>query len=151
MARKRKKPENLTQKEFMCLELYIKYGNAKQAAEEAGYSKKTAGTQGCRLINSEKGQAYLAERLEDSDNKAIADANEVMEYLTSVMRGEIQDQFDIEPSLAERTKAAQELAKRLVDKSTPDTSITIINDIPNPIKETKKRGRGRKKKEEIKK
>ena len=38
-----------------------------------------------------------------------------MEYLTKVMRGELKDQFGLEASLSERTKAAQELAKRTID------------------------------------
>ena len=38
-----------------------------------------------------------------------------MKYLTDVMRGKIKDQFDLDASLSERTKAAQELLKRNVD------------------------------------
>ena len=47
--------------------------------------------------------------------KTIADANEVMEYFTSVMRGEVKDQFGLDAPLTERTNAAKELAKRTVD------------------------------------
>lgn len=38
-----------------------------------------------------------------------------MQYFSSVMRGEVKDQFGLEAPLSERTKAAQELAKRTVD------------------------------------
>ena len=46
------------------------------------------------------------------------------------MRGEIKDQFGLDASLNDRTKAAQELAKRTVDvenriKGVPDTQISI--------------------------
>ena len=47
--------------------------------------------------------------------KTIADSNEVMEYFTSVMRGEVKDQFGLDAPLTERTNAAKELAKRTVD------------------------------------
>lgn len=47
--------------------------------------------------------------------KTIADSNEVMEYFSSVMRGEIKDQFGLDAPLSERTNAAKELAKRTVD------------------------------------
>ena len=45
----------------------------------------------------------------------IASAEEVMDYFTKVMRGEIKDQFGLEAPLSERTRAAQELARRTVD------------------------------------
>jgi phage terminase small subunit len=48
-------------------------------------------------------------------SQRIADATEVLEYFTSVMRGEKKDQFGLEAPLSERTKAAQELAKRQID------------------------------------
>lgn len=139
MGRKRKKPDYLSEREFNCLELYIRYGNKRKAGEEAGYSKKTAATQATRLINGIKGQRYLEERLSNQDNEKIASSDEVMEYLTSVMRGEINDQFDLEPSLQERTKAATELAKRLIDvKDNISANNIIINcDIPRPERKEK--------------
>ena len=53
-----------------------------------------------------------------------------MEYFTKVMRGEINDQFGLEAPLNERSKAAQELAKRTIDienrmKGIPDQSVGI--------------------------
>lgn len=52
--------------------------------------------------------------------ETVATAKEVLEYFTSVMRGEIKDQFGLDPSLADRTKAAQELAKRTIDRALAD-------------------------------
>ena len=49
------------------------------------------------------------------EKETMATAQEVMEYFTAVMRGEVSDQFGLDASLADRTKAAQELAKRTVD------------------------------------
>ena len=57
-----------------------------------------------------------------------------MEYLTRVMRGEEKDSFDMEPSLQERTKAANALADRLDSKAKKleiNTAVTIIDDIPD--------------------
>ena len=57
-----------------------------------------------------------------------------MEYLTRVMRGEEKDQFDLEISIAERTKAAQELAKRIVDNNTSaDIHVKIVDNIPTTV------------------
>lgn len=47
--------------------------------------------------------------------RSVADAEEVMEYFSSVMRGEVKDQFGLDAPLSERTRAAQELAKRTID------------------------------------
>lgn len=129
----RKKPDYLTEREFTCLELFIQYGDKTRAGKEAGYSAKTAAAQACRLVNSRKGKKYLDSRMVDLDNEKIADANEAMEYLTRVMRGQEKDQFDMEVSIADRTKAAQELLKRY-DRSTEigADNVQIIVDIPRP-------------------
>ena len=64
---------------------------------------------------------YIAEEINyrvaqiSTKNDKIADATEVMEYFTGVMRGDIKDQFDLDAPLSERTRCAQELAKRLID------------------------------------
>ena len=59
--------------------------------------------------------AYIAERMKPTEEKRIATGDEVMEFFTAVMRGEIRDAFDLPPSLADRKDAAKELAKRTVD------------------------------------
>ena len=66
---------------------------------------------------------------EEAKKECQATAQEVMEYFTKVMRGEIKDQFGLEAPLSERTKAAQELAKRTFDienrKTEPDQKVEI--------------------------
>lgn len=52
---------------------------------------------------------------EELEPETVATAQEVMSYFTSVMRGEVKDQFGLEAPLSERTRAAQELAKRTID------------------------------------
>lgn len=123
------------QKKFC--QLFIKYGNITKAAIEAGYSEKTAHVQGSRLLTKVKIQEYIAKigrGEEKEEEKRIADAQEVMEYFTSVMRGEVNDQFDLEPALSDRTRAAQELAKRMVDTKPVEARVTIVNDLPRSNK-----------------
>ena len=57
----------------------------------------------------------IAYRLKKLEEKSIATAEEILQYFTKVMRGEVEDQFGLEAPLSERTKAAQELAKRKID------------------------------------
>ena len=104
-----------TTKELIFVDKYMELGNVTQAAIAAGYSGKTAGVQGSRLLTRVKIKNEIARRQEKLRKPTIASAQEVMEYFTKVMNGEIKDQFGLEAPLSERTKAATELAKRTVD------------------------------------
>ena len=67
------------------------------------------------MLKNVEVSAYIAERVKPTEEKRIATGDEVMEFFTAVMRGEIRDAFDLPPSLADRKDAAKELAKRTVD------------------------------------
>lgn len=105
----------LTPAEATFINEYIKTGNGKQSVLNAGYKSKAPSRYANELLNKPYINNEIRYRLEQAKTDAIADANEVMEYLTKVMRGELKDQFGLEASLSERTKAAQELAKRTID------------------------------------
>lgn len=109
---------------------YVETHNGTQAAIKAGYKQSTADQQASRLLTKYKIKEKIAELTREQQKASIATAQEVMEYFTKVMNGEIKDQFGLEAPLAERTKAAQELAKRTVDldnraKGAVDTKIEI--------------------------
>ena len=115
---------------------YMKTDNMTQSAIKAGYSPKTAYSQASRLLKNNRVQDYIVAIRERLDNDKIADIQEVMEYLTSVMRGEKKDQFDLDPALSERTKAASELAKRLDVRARNlniECAVNIIDDIPEDV------------------
>ena len=57
----------------------------------------------------------IAARLEAIREAQVADEHEVFAYFTAVMRGQVLDQFGLEASLQERTRAAECLAKRIID------------------------------------
>lgn len=122
---------NPRQKKFC--EEYVKSGNLTQSAIKAGYAESTARATARKILESTGVMKYI-ESLTTSETKeserTIADAEEIMQYFTRVMRGEEKDQFGLEASLAERTKAAQELAKRKVDTRAVEARVTIVNDIP---------------------
>lgn len=127
---------SLTPKEAAFIDGYISTGNATQSVIDAGYKQQTAKVAAqCaqRLLNKEYIMEEINYRLEQAKNESIADATEVMQYFTDVMRGKITDQFGLEAPLSERTKAAQELAKRQIDipnrmnanSDAPKISITV--------------------------
>lgn len=101
---------NLTEKQKRFIDYYIETGNATEAAIRAGYSKKTA-----RSIGSEnltKLDKFIKSKIEAKDKERIASQDEVLEYLTRVMRGEEKDQFDLDASLRDRTECAKLLGQR---------------------------------------
>lgn len=113
---------NARQKKF-CDE-YLIDCNATRAAIRAGYSPKTAYSIGEENLKKPELKAYIDEQLELLHSKRTADAQEVLEYLTSVMRGEhteqtlqlvgdgVQTITDIDVSAKERLKAAELVGKR---------------------------------------
>ena len=70
-------------------------------------------TRGRNLLQKDYIQNEIAWRNEQIRGKDIADAKEVLSYLTAVMRGDIKDQFNLEASISDRTAAAKELNRRL--------------------------------------
>ena len=103
----------LTPKQKAFADYYIETGNATESAKRAGY--KHPNVQGAQNLEKLSITRYIAERTAPTEQKRIATGDEVMEFLTAVMRGEIKDAFDLPPSLADRKDAAKELAKRTVD------------------------------------
>ena len=104
--------DKLTMKQKAFADFYIECGNATEAAIRAGYSKKAAQQIGSENLLKPLISAYLEQRMEQIENERIATGEEVLKYLTSVMRGEEKDQFGLDPSLQDRTKAAELLGKR---------------------------------------
>lgn len=105
----------------------MKDANATQAAIRAGYSKKTAKTQGTRLLADVDISALIKKERERHKSESIATADEIMQYLTSVVRGESRSEvvtvemigdgcsetrkIQKAPDEKERIRAAETLAK----------------------------------------
>lgn len=110
----------LTQKQRRFIDEYIISGNATQAAIKAGYSKKTARKIGQENLTKPDIKAEIARRNAEIQSEKTADMTEVMEYLTSVMRGEQTESVatakgvfeGVEVSAKDRIKAAELIGKR---------------------------------------
>ena len=120
---------------------YLISGNATEAAIKAGYSPKTAKQTGSENLAKPDLKAYIETELEKLHSAKIADAEEVMKYLTSVMRGEhteqvlklvgegVQTVTDIDVSAKERLKAAELIGKRyglFTDKVGLEGAVPVI-------------------------
>ena len=132
--------DKLTEKQKRFIDYYVETGNATEAARRAGYEAKTNRTmESIGSENLRKLEVFINERLNPIDDKRIADADEVLRYLTSVMRGEVKDTFDFDTSVRDRNKAAELLGKRhrlFVDKVEQESSgvVNINFAIPRPKK-----------------
>lgn len=118
----------LTIKQQRFADEYIISGNATDAAIKAGYAKRAAYQQGAENLKKPHIKTYIAERLEAINSAKIADQEEVLQYLTAVMRGETESTvvvvegdgngvsrarlIDKNPDEKEKLKAAELLGKR---------------------------------------
>ena len=134
---------NARQKAFC--EYYVACGNATEAAIKAGYSKRTARSIGQRLLTYVDIKSYVKELMDKAESKRIASAEEVLQNLTSMMRGEIQEEIVVvegegdgvssarivkkQVSAKERIKAAELLGKRHIlwtDKTNIEGIIPVM-------------------------
>lgn len=106
----------LTPKQKAFADEYLICGNATEAAKKAGYKEKAAYAMGAENLKKPQISAYIAERQKQIEDSRIADIKEVMEFYSSVLRGEVKDQFDMDAALSDRLAAGRELMKRY-DKS----------------------------------
>ncbi len=135
----------LTEKQKRFADYYIETGNATESAIRAGYSKNTAKEIGHENLTKPHIRQYVDEKIAEKDENRIAKQDEVLEYLTKVLRGEEterlpiagKDYFEIidnTPSIRDRTKAAELLGKRyalFTDKQelSGNIGVSIIDDI----------------------
>lgn len=118
----------MTAKQKRFCDEYLIDLNATQAAIRSGYSEKTANRIATENLSKPVIKEYIAERMAEKESQLIADQDEVLKYLTSVMRGESQSEIVVvegvgdgmsearamqkAPDERERLKAAELLGKR---------------------------------------
>ena len=119
---------------------YIKSGDAVWALRQAGFpevSSKIINQRAKAMLSSPKIKEEIDRVMQEAKKEGIMNAEEVMEYFSAVVRGEIKDQFGLDAPLSERTKAAIELARRTIDienrqkmleENNPIISIKLIRD-----------------------
>ena len=120
----------LTSKQEKFCRLFAESNNGKQSAIQAGYSENCAEVIASETLRKPNVAKRIKELRDKMAKSSIATGQEVMQFFTDVMTGKIKDQFGLETSVADRTKAAVELAKRTVDldqklAGKPDATVEI--------------------------
>lgn len=122
----------LTPKQQAFCDYYIENPNATEAAIRAGYSEKTARQLAAENLSKPYIREYIDARMKQKEISRIASQDEVLEFLTKVLRG--QSDNDTEIDVRERIKAAELLGKRYLlwtDKQVVDGAqkVTIVEDM----------------------
>lgn len=114
----------MTPKQKAFCDYYIKLGNGAESAKRAGYKAKNLSQIASENLTKPYIKQYIDDRIEKKDKKRIASQDEVLEYYTRLMRGEEKEsqvvvtptgdviENNVKPTLKERTKGADALAKR---------------------------------------
>lgn len=145
--------DKLTEKQRRFADEYIRTGNITQSYLNAYHSVKkenTAKSAGSRLMTNVNVKAYIDERLEKLKKESIAEQDEILQYLTSVMRGELKDEqllvvgddfgseverHETRAEIVARTKAAELLGKRYMmwteKQQVENITPTFVDDVPD--------------------
>lgn len=118
----------LTEKQRRFVDYYVETGNATESARRAGYSSKTAEAIGLENLGKPRIKAAIDARLRELEDKRIAKADEVLQFLTSTLRGEVKEErvvvegtgdgrsdariIRVQVSARDRLEAAKSLLKR---------------------------------------
>lgn len=132
--------DNLTPKQRRFCDEYLIDLNATQAAIRAGYSEKTAQQIGAENLSKPLIKEYIDARMAEKEEQLIAEQDEVLRYLTAVMRGQskshvlargewgVEKVIEKKPDEKERLKAAELLGKRYgiyTDRIESDIDMTL--------------------------
>jgi phage terminase small subunit len=132
----------MNKKRQIFADYYIETVNATQSAIKAGYSKKTAYSQGLRLLKNVEIKNYIKTTMDKKDSERIASQDEILEFLSNVLRGEIvEESFNAtgekiykKPTISDKLRVCEMFCKiyGLFDKDKDEKTqvVNIIYDIP---------------------
>lgn len=103
--------EKLTAKQQRFCDEYLIDLNATQAALRAGYSAKTAYRTGADNLKKPQIQAFLGARMKEKESELIAGQDEVLRYLTGVMRGQTQAEVVVVENIGDHRSEARAMQK----------------------------------------
>ena len=113
----------LTAKQKRFCDEYLIDLNATQAAIRAGYSAKTARAIGQENLTKPAVREYVEKRMAEKEDALIAKQDEVMKYLTSVMRREMTENVVVTLAEKKSTYVPDEngtMRKQTIEKEVPE-------------------------------
>lgn len=106
----------LTPKQKAFAEYYIETGNATEAARKAGYKGKNLNRIASENLSKLDIKNYIAEKMKELEDQRIAKADEILKYLTRVIRGEETEQVVVTENIGDFMSEARVINKELLAK-----------------------------------
>lgn len=126
----------MTEKQKRFCDEYLTDLNATQAAVRAGYSKKTAYSIGEENLRKPELKEYIEKRMAEKESQLIADQDEVMRYLTAVMRREKMESVVVTLNTEKTSYVPDE--NGTMRKQTVKQEIPQIIEIPAQLRDANK-------------
>lgn len=107
----------LTEKQTKFVDYYIETGgNAAEAARRAGYAEKTCRSIGQENLTKPDIKSAIDARLAELKSQRTADATEVLEYLTSVLRGQQEDETIVVEGVGDGCSRARRMSIKVATR-----------------------------------
>lgn len=103
----------LTEKQKRFVDYYVSTGNAAEAARKAGYKQKNADVSGRENLRKPAVRSAIDNRLKELESHRIADAKEVMEFLTLAMRGQLNEEVVVNEGTGKGFSEARNVIKQI--------------------------------------
>lgn len=126
----------MTEKQKRFCDEYLTDLNATQAAVRAGYSKKTAYSIGEENLRKPEIKEYIEKRMAEKESRLIANQDEVMRYLTAVMRREKMESVVVTLNTEKTSYVPDE--NGTMRKQTVKQEIPQIIEIPAQLRDANK-------------
>lgn len=101
----------MTERQKRFADEYLIDLNAEAAAIRAGYSSRYARGNAHKLVANSCIKEYIEQRMAEKESELIANQDEVLKYLTSVLRGESRSSVVVVESIGDFMSEARELEK----------------------------------------
>lgn len=128
--------DRMTDKQKRFCDEYLISLNATQAAIKAGYSENAARQIGTENLSKPAISEYIKKRMEEKEKELIADQDEVMKYLSAVMRREMTESVVVTLSKEKSTYIPD--ANGTMRKQTVKEDIPQVVEIPARLSDSNK-------------
>ena len=139
----------LTEKQKRFVDYYVETGNAAEAARRAGYKTKP-NVQGAQNLAKPSIKAAIDARLKELESKRIASADEVLQFLTSSMRGELKDENIVVEGSGDGTSSARVVETRISTRDRIEAAKSLLKRYPMEMDKKEQRLRLAKLEQDIK-
>lgn len=103
---------------------YILSGKATEAAKKAGYKSPTR--EGYRLLHEPEVRAAIDERLAEIDSEKILSQQQLLEFLSAVVRGEVKDETVITRLIGKGQSIIEHVEYRVPTRERLNAATTLL-------------------------